>query len=69
MEKIIKICKWSMRLLLIVEFVFLVLGIFKVTPMEFVYYAFVGVIISGVIGMTLTSIKLRKLRKLRKNDN
>ena len=58
-----------MRLLLIVEFVFLVLGIFKVTPMEFVYYAFVGVIISGVIGMTLTSIKLRKLRKLRKNDN
>jgi len=57
MEKSIKICKWLMCLLLITEFIFLVLGIFKVTPMEYVYYAFIGVTISGIIGITLTTIK------------
>ena len=55
-----KFFKMSMWVFLIIECGFLLLGIFKVTPLEYVYYAFIAVAVSGVIGMTLSTIKYLK---------
>ena len=62
LEKGRKFFKVSMWIFLIIEFGFLLLGIFKVTPMDYVFYAFILVLVSSMIGMTLSTIRYSKIK-------